>query len=144
MPHRAGAACQKESPTVKKPHILVIDDEAHVRESVRMVLKMSACNVSEAASGIEGIEGIVEAGRQRPDLIFCNLNMPGLDGLQTIRALRRNPHLAGIPVVIMSGTPQDPCPPGVSSCLLKPFSVSDLLDLVRRYAGNGCPESSRP
>lgn len=66
-------------------NILVIDDDPAVRGSFQLVLNEMGCAVRVAESGLQGIE---MAGEQRPDLIFLDLKMPGIDGVETMRRLK--------------------------------------------------------
>jgi hypothetical protein len=74
------------------------------RTSIRLILHTVGLEVAEAASGEEAL---AEAARRRPDLILCDLKLPGLDGVEAIRALRDNRHLRDVPVIFMSGLPGD-------------------------------------
>jgi CheY-like chemotaxis protein len=66
--------------------ILVIDDDANVRDSFMAALESPDYDVSSAASGPAGIES---AKAQRPDLVFLDLKMPGMNGVETLMLLRR-------------------------------------------------------
>lgn len=65
-------------------HILVIDDEASVRDAFELALSSVGYQVECAADGLAGIEA---ASRFRPDMVFVDLKMPGIDGLETLRRL---------------------------------------------------------
>ena len=81
-----------------KARILIIDDEAEVRRSVGMILKYDDYEVLEASSGPEGL---VMAERESPDLVFLDIKMPGMDGLEVLQRLRAANE--NLPVVIISG-----------------------------------------
>lgn len=66
--------------------ILVIDDEQGVRDAFCLALEGSPYTVTTAASGEEGLE---QARKQAPDLVFLDLRMPGIDGVETLRRLHR-------------------------------------------------------
>ena len=81
-----------------KPRILVVDDEAAVRDSLKMTLEYDGYDVTLAATGEEGVK-LIE--REAPDLVFLDVKMPGMDGLEVLQKVR---HLAGVtPIVVISG-----------------------------------------
>jgi two-component system, NtrC family, nitrogen regulation response regulator NtrX len=81
-----------------KPRILVIDDEAAIRDSLRMILEYEGYGFTGAASGQDGI-ALVQ--RDRPDLVLLDIKMPGMDGMDVLRKLRALDD--GLPVVMISG-----------------------------------------
>jgi two-component system nitrogen regulation response regulator NtrX len=81
-----------------KPRILVVDDEASIRESLGRILSYEGYEVLQAATGDEGLR-MVE--REAPDLVFLDIKMPGMDGLEVLQKLR---HLVDTtPIVVISG-----------------------------------------
>ena len=81
-----------------KPRILVIDDDAEIRKSFKMTLEYAGYDVVLAATGEEGVK-LVE--NDAPDLVFCDIKMPGMDGLEVLQKLR---HLVEVtPIVIITG-----------------------------------------
>ena len=81
-----------------KPRILIIDDEAAIRDSLKMTLEYDGYDVMQAATGEEGVK-LVE--REAPDLVFLDIKMPGMDGLEVLQKLR---HLVEVtPFVVISG-----------------------------------------
>ncbi len=81
-----------------KPRILVVDDEAAIRDSLKMTLEYDGYDVMLAATGEEGVK-LVE--REAPDLVFLDIKMPGMDGLEVLQKLR---HLVEVtPIVVISG-----------------------------------------
>ena len=81
------------------PAVLVVDDAATVRLYYRQVLGSLGCAVVEAWNGAEGLE---KALVEPPQLILLDVNMPVLDGYSMLRALRREPALRAIPVVMIT------------------------------------------
>ncbi|MGH9347659.1 MAG: sigma-54-dependent transcriptional regulator [Vicinamibacterales bacterium] len=81
-----------------KPRILVIDDEAAIRDSLRMILEYEHYEFVGASSGAEGL-GLVQ--RDRPDLVLLDIKMPGMDGMEVLRKLRALDDT--LPVVMISG-----------------------------------------
>jgi two-component system nitrogen regulation response regulator NtrX len=81
-----------------RPRILVIDDETAIRDSLKMILDYEGYDVLTAPTGEDGI---AQAEREAPDLVFLDVKMPGMDGLEVLQRLR---HLVETtPVVVISG-----------------------------------------
>jgi two-component system nitrogen regulation response regulator NtrX len=81
-----------------KPRILVIDDEAAIRDSLKMTLEYDGNDVILAATGEEGVK-LIE--REAPDLVFLDIKMPGMDGLEVLHKVQ---HLVEVtPIVVISG-----------------------------------------
>ncbi len=79
---------------------LIIEDEPLARVALkRLLTRFFPHNVLEAGNGEEGLE-LVE--KERPDIVFCDIFMPKLDGVGFLERLRANPEFAGLPVVAMS------------------------------------------
>ncbi len=114
--------------------ILIIDDEEMVRRSVAMVLRMKGFDTQMAEGGREGLE---EARRCRPDLIVCDMNMPFMDGLETLAQVRMDPQLQSVPVVMITGREgrEDEALRlgGAQALLLKPFNNEDLIHHVTTF-----------
>ena len=81
-----------------KPRILVIDDESAIRDSLKMVLEYEGYEVMLAATGDEGVK-LVE--REAPDLVFLDIKMPGMDGLEVLQKLEHM--VETTPIVVISG-----------------------------------------
>jgi two-component system nitrogen regulation response regulator NtrX len=110
-----------------KPRILVVDDEAAIRESLRMILEYEGYGFVGAASGQEGI-GLVQ--RDRPDLVLLDIKMPGMDGMEVLRKLRALDDT--LPVVMISGhgttsTAVDAIKSGALDFLDKPLSSERVI-----------------
>jgi two-component system nitrogen regulation response regulator NtrX len=81
-----------------KARILVVDDEAEIRKSLRMILEYEGYEVVEASSGAEGLAA---AEREGPELVFLDVKMPGMDGLEVLQRLQASRD--SLPVVVISG-----------------------------------------
>jgi two-component system, NtrC family, nitrogen regulation response regulator NtrX len=81
-----------------KPRILVIDDEAAIRDSLKMILEYEDYQFAGAASGQEGL-AVVQ--RDRPDLVLLDIKMPGMDGIEVLRKLHAMDET--LPIVMISG-----------------------------------------
>ena len=102
-------------------HVLIIDDDADIRDVVQCSLELTAnWRVSQAANGLEGVR---LAGELQPDGILLDLMMPGMDGTATARALSAGN--TRIPIVLLTAKQVDEASvaaiPGVSATLAKPF-----------------------
>jgi len=126
--------------------ILVIDDENHIRQLLRITLEAAGHQVREAREGREGMRLL----RERPaDVVFCDMFMDGQEGIETIRQLRRE-HPT-VKVVAMSGgscVSQDVLQSalllGAASVLPKPFRLKDACDVVTNLQGGADSSTSEP
>ena len=111
--------------------ILVVDDEAEIRRSVRMILEYEGYDVLEASSGPEGL-AMIE--RDAPDLVFLDIKMPGLDGLEALQRIRQSNE--SLPVVIISGhgtvsTAVEATKLGAFDFIEKPLASERVLVTIR-------------
>jgi two-component system nitrogen regulation response regulator NtrX len=114
-----------------KSRILVIDDEAEIRRSVRMILEYEGYDVIEASSGPEGLT-MVE--REAPDLVFLDIKMPGMDGLDALQRIKASNE--ALPVVIISGhgtvsTAVEATKAGAFDFIEKPLASERVLVTIR-------------
>jgi len=112
--------------------ILIIDDEAWLREMVQMALAQKGYEVLEAENGTRGIE---VARATLPDLILCDVNMEKMDGYATLAALRKEPLTAAIPFILMTGLADHAgmrhgMELGADDYLPKPFALEGLYGAV--------------
>jgi CheY-like chemotaxis protein len=115
--------------------ILVVDDDASIRELLCIILESRGFAVETAEDGSEALERL--RARSLPALVLLDLMMPGMDGLAFLEVLRRDEALAGIPVVVISGDQRATgrlAPADVQDCMVKPIELDDLLQTVQRYA----------
>ena len=114
-----------------KSRILVVDDEPAIRDTMRMILEYDGYEVIVAGSGQEGL---AVAEREYPDLVFLDIKMPGLDGLEVLSRLRGTNET--LPVVIISAhgtaaTALEAGRLGAFRFIEKPLSKDYVLDAVR-------------
>ena len=114
-----------------KSRILVIDDEAEIRRSVRMILEYEGYEVVEASSGPEGL---AMAEREAPDLVFLDIKMPGMDGLDALQRIKASNET--LPVVIISGhgtvsTAVEATKAGAFDFIEKPLASERVLVTIR-------------
>ncbi len=110
--------------------ILVVDDEPQIRRVMRTTLSAAGYSIVEARSGEEALEKIRNV---RAGLILVDINMPGLDGLQTCRAIRSG---SDVPIIMLTvrNTERDKVlalDAGADDYVVKPFGVEELLARIR-------------
>jgi CheY-like chemotaxis protein len=115
--------------------VLVIDDEVSVRVALRMSLEHLGLHVEEAANGTEGLQ---KARERIPDLIVCDLDMPVMDGFETLERIRADDALHEVPVLIVSGmltgeSQRRVMNSGANAVLPKPYPLDELEACVRRF-----------
>ena len=117
--------------------VLVVDDSASVRQVVGIALKSAGYDVIE---GVDGQDGLEKAISTQVDAIIVDQNMPRLDGIGMIRALKAHPNGQGVPVVVLSTESEESLKTqareaGALGWMVKPFSPDKLLAVVRKVAG---------
>jgi len=113
--------------TVKRHTVLVVDDDESVRSLFVDALEESGHQVLVAADGASALDGL-RHGRI-PCVVLTDVRMPRMDGFELSRALARDPQLASIPVVVLTG---DRILSFTSPARDKPFSVVELDSIVQR------------
>ena len=111
--------------------ILVVDDDADLRDLVRLVVEAMDVGVVEATTCVEGI-AVFQANRDRVRLVLLDYFMPGMDPIACAGELCR---LAGPPMIVLCTAAADPAARaaevGLSRWLAKPFDLDSLESLVR-------------
>src|SRR5689334_14675847 len=79
--------------------ILYIEDDFQNRRLIKKLLKLNGFEYLEAE---DGLQGIAVAARERPDLILMDINLPGIDGMETTSRLKSSPDLSHIPVIALT------------------------------------------
>ena len=116
--------------------VLVIDDSNTIRRSAEIFLKQAGHEVVLADDGFDALAKISD---YLPDVIFCDILMPRLDGYQTCAIIKRNEKFASVPVVMLSSKDGvfDKARGrmvGSQDYLTKPFSKDQLLQVVQEFA----------
>jgi len=110
--------------------ILVADDEKHMLKLLEFNLAKTGCRVEMVSSGEEAL---ARAMNLKIDLLLIDVEMPGMNGFETVRAIRRQKAYAKLPVIMLTGCGDDACNAaaarraGASLFLTKPFSSRRLL-----------------
>ena len=112
--------------------ILVIEDDANIRESLVELLEMKSYTLLSADNGTDGLK---LAQEQTPDLILCDVMMPGMNGYEVVEAIRKDSRLAKLPFIFLSAKAMDSDVEygknlGANSYLTKPFRAQDLFSVV--------------
>lgn len=118
----------------RSQRILVVDDQPEIAELASMVLAGAGYATATAASGDQALERLRGGGF---DLVLLDINMPGKDGWETLRLIRADPELEGVPVAMFSvkGEVSDKVlsmQEGASGYITKPFEVDELVARVER------------
>jgi CheY-like chemotaxis protein len=114
--------------------VLIVEDEETLRHAEAKFLRRVGLEVREAATGREGVEAALT--EPVPDAILMDIMLPELNGVQATRLIRENPATARVPVIACTGAVLGPVSiesAGFVRVLHKPYSLSDLLNVVREY-----------
>ena len=116
--------------------ILTVDDSASMRQMVRFTLSDAGYTVIEAVDGKDALAKMCPV----VNLVITDLNMPNLDGIGLIRAVRANPAYKGIPILMLTTESQDSRKlegkaAGATGWIVKPFATQQLLGVVKRVLG---------
>lgn len=122
--------------------VLVIEDEPGITMVLRIALSDAGHEVATASDGITGLKMLSRP--PHPDVVFVDLNLPGLSGRTVVEIIHDTPALKDIPVIVLSGyipdTPYFP-PQGTYNALIaKPFDLIDVIKTTNYLAAGG----SRP
>ncbi len=126
--------------------ILVADDEAEIRDILRLYLEKDGYEVIEAADGMEAMK---VCGKEKPDLAILDIMMPGIDGYRVLRNIREN---SNIPVIILSAKSSDSdkilgLDLGADDYIVKPFvpleAVARVNSNIRRFYSLGAGKNSQ-
>ena len=121
--------------TESNSKVLVIDDSNTIRRSAEIFLKQGGYEVMLAE---DGFDALAKVSDYQPDLIFCDILMPRLDGYQTCAIIKRNPKFSGVPIVMLSSKDGvfDKARGrmvGAQDYLTKPFTKDQLLQAIQQF-----------
>lgn len=114
--------------------ILAVDDSASVRQMVTFTLQTAGYEVVDA---VDGKDGLAKAGAAKFDMIITDLNMPNLDGIEMITAVRKLPGCSFIPILMLTTESQAEKKDagrkaGATGWIVKPFNADQLTAAVRK------------
>lgn len=124
------------------PHVLIVDDEAPLRDSLSYTLRKEGYEVTTAADGATAIK---QFHKQVPDLILLDLMLPEVDGMEVCWRIRA---FSDIPIVMLTAKDQETekirgLDAGADDYVTKPFNTGELLSRIRaalrRHAGRSTP-----
>jgi two-component system, OmpR family, KDP operon response regulator KdpE len=123
--------------------ILVIDDEPQIRRVLRSTLSFRGYEISEAATGEEGVE---LAAKLKPDLILLDVNLPGISGIEACKEIRRT---SDAPIIMLTvrNAERDKVvalDAGADDYVTKPFGIEELLARVRASLRRHAPADAMP
>jgi len=131
--------------TTRRPRILVVEDDQGVRESLAMVLEFQEYDIHQAETGEHGLE---LAAQNVPDAVILDINLPGIDGLQTCRQLRATGYTGPVLMLTARHEVSDRVAgldAGADDYLPKPFALDELLARVRAMLRRtGAPAPTDP
>lgn len=113
--------------------VLIVDDDPFIRKLILTTLEgVSSFELHEARDGLEAVQAAL---LQSPRLVFLDIDMPRLDGIEACRQMRAQPEMLGAKIVMLTATAEDSAQvrareAGADFFLTKPFSPLELLRLV--------------
>jgi DNA-binding response OmpR family regulator len=132
------------APADTRRRVLLIEDDADIAEAIGYQMERAGLSVRVARTGEEGLEAV----RKGVDLVLLDLNLPGMDGLEVCRMIRRQPTTAHLPIIIVSARADEVdrvlgLEMGADDYVVKPFSLKELAArakvALRRNSGTGEP-----
>ena len=116
-----------------KQKVLIVDDEDNIRMLVRFNLEKAGYEVFEAEDGRKAIEMAINLA---PDIIILDLMLPGIDGLEVCRNLKRNPRTAALPIIMLTAKSDEidrviGLELGADDYMTKPFSQRELVARIK-------------
>ena len=118
-------------------NILTVDDSPSIRQMIKVVLAPTGHTVIEAGDGAQGLEKVKST---KLDLVITDLNMPVMNGMDFIKAVRGLPNQVGLPIVFLTtesddGVRQQAKSAGATAWITKPFKQEQLLAVVKKVLG---------
>lgn len=117
--------------------VMTVDDSRTMRDMVSYTLKEAGYQVLEAEDGQQALDVL---GREKANVVITDLNMPNMDGLSLIKALRAQPAYSNTPILMLTTEADDTKKAagreaGATGWIVKPFNPEKLLAVVKKVAG---------
>jgi two-component system chemotaxis response regulator CheY len=114
--------------------VLVVDDSRAIRRIIGDIMRQIGFEVSEAGNGIEALQRLEEIGT--PDLVLIDWNMPEMNGLDLIKAIRANPNFSDLPLMMVTTETEMErmalaFMAGVNEYVMKPFDKATIVDKLQ-------------
>ena len=126
--------------------VLIVEDEANIRQLVKYNLEKESYQVIEAEDGVQGLR---LAKTEKPDLVLLDLMLPQMDGLEVCRSLKGNQATAALPIIMLTAKSEEidkviGLDLGADDYMTKPFSPRELVARVKAVLRRSQKETSLP
>jgi len=133
------------SVSTDQPQVLVVEDEAAIREMIAFALERAGMKAHLAADSREALDSI---SQHRPDIILMDWMMPGVSGIDLTRRLRREPYTEEIPIIMLTARVSEDdkvsgLEAGTDDYVIKPFSPRELLARIRAVLRRSTPANNQ-
>lgn len=123
---------------MKKIKVMVVDDSSTIRKSAEIFLSRAGFDVVSIEDGFEALSRVDD---EDPDVIFIDVIMPKIDGLQACQIIKRNKKYKNTPIIFLSSKDSEfdkarGLMMGATSYLTKPFTKEAIVEMVTRYTTN--------
>jgi chemosensory pili system protein ChpA (sensor histidine kinase/response regulator) len=137
----AAAAAQEPAPLITIPTVMIVDDSLTVRKITGRLLSREGYHVLTAKDGVDAVEQLQES---IPDVMLVDIEMPRMDGFDLTRAVRGDPRLRHIPIIMITSRTAERHRAyakeiGVNVYLGKPYQEEELLGNIANFVGKSAP-----
>jgi CheY-like chemotaxis protein len=108
--------------------VLVVDDDAEIRDTLSQLLQQEGYTVLRAENGAQALD---QLRRGHPDVMLLDLMMPVMSGWEVLEELDDSGEIGNVPIIVVSAM----CAPGARACLRKPVDLDELLAVVGSCCG---------
>lgn len=124
-----------------KARILIVEDEPNIVESLSFILRRAGFEIDTATDGAQALDRV---RRQPFEVLVLDIMLPGMNGLDVLKAIRSDQALSSLPVIVLTAKGQTNDRRmaetiGASAFITKPFSNADVVECVCRLAEDGLP-----